>query len=89
MTTRVDPLYNPNCLFCGGALWATVEMVNTGVPLGVDGYRPDEGDQESVEITEVTCTKCGRDDIHPGHYFDHGPDGEPCDCVEATVNPEG
>ena len=88
MTTRVEPQYNPNCPFCGGDIWARVEMVNTGVPLRVDGYRPDEGDPESTEITQVTCVQCGRDDIPPRHYFDHGPDGEPCDCVEETVNPE-
>ena len=88
MTTIPDEQYNATCPYCGEeSLVGTVQATNSNVPLLAADYDFDGGTPESTEIIEVKCTSCGRDDIDRNHYFAHGPDGDPCDCVEDTATP--
>ena len=86
-----EPQYNANCPYCGQqTLVATAQAENSNIPLMPTDYDFDEGTPEGTEITEIKCTSCGRSDILRSHYFDHGPEGEPCDCNEPiTVHLEG
>lgn len=78
-----EPQYNAKCPFCGEeSLVATVQAVNDNVPLKPGDYDFDEGDPSDTEILQITCISCKREDIDRTHYFNHGPDGDPCDCNE-------
>ena len=87
-TPNGGPQYNANCPFCGEeSLLGTVQAVNTHVPLYPDDYDFDAGTPSETEMTQITCTSCGRDDIDRNHYFAHGPNGDPCDCVGTKEEP--
>lgn len=80
--------FNSTCPFCGteGELRATVESLDSNVPLRPDGFETDEGDAEGSELKEIKCLHC-QAEVDQNHYLTHGPDGEPCDCVEDAATP--
>lgn len=82
MNTNGDPQYNAECPHCGEvSLAGTVQAVNEQVPFHPGDYDFNEGVPVDTEILEIHCSNCLKE-VARTHYFDHGPNGVPCDCAE-------